>query len=164
MIAVVFSGIAYWLVNLWPTNEGFWIFVAFLFLDLLAAESLVVLVSSIVPNFVLSLALVAFANGLWMCTGGFLVPLNVLNIFWRSWATRIDYQSWVFRAMMWNEFHLQEFKCAQPGECAFPPGPDGVTIPGTSVLRFYGYSSGTLGVHTLLISSLSPLLTELSLG
>ena len=147
LIAVLFSIIAYWLVNLWPTSEGFWIFVAFLFLDLLAAESLVVLVSSIVPNFVLSLALVAFANGLWMCVNGFLVPETVLNIFWRSWVTKIDYQNWVFRAMMWNEFHLQEFKCARPGECAFPPGPDGVTIPGTSVLKFYGYSSGTLGAY-----------------
>lgn len=43
------------------------------FLDLLAAESLVVLLSSIIPNFVVSLALVAFANGLWMAVGGFLV-------------------------------------------------------------------------------------------
>lgn len=43
------------------------------FLDLVAAESLVVFLSSIMPNFVVSLALVAFANGLWMSVGGFLV-------------------------------------------------------------------------------------------
>jgi ABC-type multidrug transport system permease subunit len=146
-IAVTFSVIAYWLINLWPTAEGFWIFVAFLFLDLLAAEPLVVLVSSIVPNFVLSLALVAFANGLWMCVNGFLVPETVLNIFWRSWVTKIDYQNWVFRAMMWNEFNSQDFECAQSGDCAYRPGPDNITIPGTSVLRFYGYSSGSLGAY-----------------
>lgn len=34
-----------------------------LFLDLLAAESLVVLVSSIFPIFVVALALIAFING-----------------------------------------------------------------------------------------------------
>lgn len=34
-----------------------------LFLDLIAAESLVVLVSSLFPNFVVALALIAFANG-----------------------------------------------------------------------------------------------------
>lgn len=34
-----------------------------LFLDLLAAESLVVFMASLFPNFVVSLALIAFANG-----------------------------------------------------------------------------------------------------
>jgi hypothetical protein len=57
--------------------------VLWLFLDLLAAEGLVVLVSSIFPIFVVSLAITAFANGLWMCVGGFLVPLGTLNVFWK---------------------------------------------------------------------------------
>ena len=54
-----------------------------LFLDLVAAESLVVFVSSIFPIFVVSLALTAFANGLWMSVGGFLVPPTILNVFWK---------------------------------------------------------------------------------
>jgi ABC-type multidrug transport system permease subunit len=155
LIAIIFSSIAYWLVNLWPKAEGFWVFVAFLFLDLLAAESLVVLVSSIVPNFVLSLALVAFAHGLWIGVNGFLVPETILNVFWRSWATKITYQNWVFRAMMWNEFHAQEFECDQLGVCAFPPGPDNITIPGISVLRFYGYSSGWLEAYACYILAIT---------
>ena len=144
-ISLLFSVIAYWLVNLWPTARGFWTFVAFLFLDMLAAESLVVLVSSILPNFIVALAITAFANGLWMCVNGFLVPETVLNVFWRSWVTKIDYQNWVFRAMMWNEFHAQDFTCAKKGVCAFPPSSDGTTIPGKSVLAYYGYHSGPLG-------------------
>ena len=63
-----------------------------LFLDLIAAESLVVLVSSVFPNFVISLALTAFANGLWMSVGGFLVPRDTLNVFWRYAFHYIDYQ------------------------------------------------------------------------
>lgn len=63
-----------------------------LFLDLLAAESLVVLISALFPIFVVSLALTAFANGLWMSVGGFLVSPKVINVFWRYWARRIDYQ------------------------------------------------------------------------
>ena len=63
-----------------------------LFLDLLAAESLVVFVSSIFPNFVISLALVAFANGLWMSVGGFLVSPTILNPFWKYVFHYIDYQ------------------------------------------------------------------------
>lgn len=63
-----------------------------LYLDLLAAESLVVLVASIFPNFVIALALTAFANGLWMSVGGFLVPPTVLNVFWKYVFHYIDYQ------------------------------------------------------------------------
>lgn len=66
--------------------------VMWLFLDLLAAESLVVLVSSLFPTFVVALALTAFANGLWMSVGGFLVSPKVINVFWRYWARYIDYQ------------------------------------------------------------------------
>lgn len=66
--------------------------IMWLFLDLIAAESLVVLLSSMFPNFVLALALIAFANGLWMSVGGFLVSPTILNVFWRYWAHYIDYQ------------------------------------------------------------------------
>ena len=73
LISVLFSVIAYWLSNFRPTADAFLTWIMWLFLDLLAAESLVVLVSSIFPIFVVSLAIVAFANGLWMSVGGFLV-------------------------------------------------------------------------------------------
>jgi hypothetical protein len=46
--------------------------------------------------------------------------------------------------MMWNEFHAETFSCGG-STCAYPPGPDGNSIPGTSVLAFYGYHSGALG-------------------
>ena len=62
-----------------------------LFLDLLAGEALVVLISSIFPNFVVALALTAFANGLWMSVGGFLVSPTILNPFWRYVFHYIDY-------------------------------------------------------------------------
>ena len=82
-ITILFSIITYWLCNFRDTASGFWLWVLWLFLDLLAAESLVVLLSSIFPVFVVALAATAFANGLWMSVGGFLVPLNTLNVFWK---------------------------------------------------------------------------------
>ncbi|KAI7597964.1 putative ABC transporter, partial [Hortaea werneckii] len=72
-IACLFSIVAYWLSNFRPTADAFFTWIMWLFLDLIAAESLVVLVSSLIPIFVVALAGTAFANGLWMCTGGFLV-------------------------------------------------------------------------------------------
>ncbi|KAL9608619.1 MAG: hypothetical protein Q9167_006562 [Letrouitia subvulpina] len=71
--------------------NAFFTWVMWLFLDLLAGESLVVLMSSLFPNFVIALALTAFANGLWMSVGGFLVSPEILNPFWRYVFHYIDY-------------------------------------------------------------------------
>lgn len=98
LISVLFSVIAYWLSNFQPTGTAFMTWIMWLFLDLLAAESLVVLVSSIFPIFVVSLAIVAFANGLWMSVGGFLVSPTILNVFWRYVFHYIDYQVHSFLA------------------------------------------------------------------
>ncbi len=86
--------IVYWLGNFQPTAQAFFTWIMWLFLDLIAAESLVVLVSSIFPNFVISLALTAFANGLWMSVNGFMVSPKLLNVFWRYVFHYIDYQAY----------------------------------------------------------------------
>ncbi|KAL8829070.1 MAG: hypothetical protein Q9170_006324, partial [Blastenia crenularia] len=91
LISLIFSIIAYWLNNFRPSATAFFTWVMWLFLDLVAGESLVVLMSSIFPNFVIALALTAFANGLWMSVGGFLVSPKVLNVFWRYVFHYIDY-------------------------------------------------------------------------
>ncbi|KAL8664275.1 MAG: hypothetical protein Q9202_003225 [Teloschistes flavicans] len=91
LISLIFSIIAYWLNNFRPSASAFFTWVMWLFLDLLAGESLVVLMSSLFPNFVIALALTAFANGLWMSVGGFLVSPKVLNVFWRYVFHYIDY-------------------------------------------------------------------------
>lgn len=83
LISLLFSIISYWLSNFRSSGVGFWMWVLWLFLDLLAAEGLVMLVTSIAPIFVVALAVTAFANGLWMCVGGFLVPMGTLNVFWK---------------------------------------------------------------------------------
>ena len=61
LISVLFSTVAYWLMNMNPTGPAFMTWIMWLFLDLLAAESLVVLLASLFPNFVVALALIAFA-------------------------------------------------------------------------------------------------------
>lgn len=93
LISLIFSIIAYWLSNFRPGAGAFFTWVMWLFLDLLAGESLVILVSSLFPNFVVALALTAFANGLWMSVGGFLVSPAILNAFWLYVFHYIDYVS-----------------------------------------------------------------------
>ncbi|RDW76765.1 putative ABC transporter [Aspergillus mulundensis] len=162
LICLLFSIVSYWLSNFRPTASSFFTWVMWLFLDLLAAESLVVLVTSIFPNFVIALALVAFANGLWMSVGGFLVSPNILNPFWKYVFHYIDYQAYVFQGMMVNEFAGRVYSCAStPGSGAGSAAGSGngsgcncmyVTdladqcqIRGTGVLESYGYATGRTG-------------------
>lgn len=146
LISVLFSIVSYWLSNFQPTAEAFFTWVMWIFLDLVAAESLVVLVTSIFPNFVISLALVAFANGLWMSVGGFMVTKKILNPFWKYVLHYIDYQAYVFQGMMVNEFSERNYSCGADCRCMWSTDlEDQCLIRGTGVLESYGYSTGQTG-------------------
>lgn len=150
LITVLFSVVAYWLSNFRPTATAFFTWIMWLFLDLIAAESLVVLISSLVPIFVVALAGTAFANGLWMCTGGFFVPLRTLNAFWRYLFHYIDYQSYVFEGMMVNEFAHRTYKCGStsdgPCKCLYDSAlADQCLIDGNVILYNYGFGQTRTG-------------------
>ncbi|KAL3463922.1 P-loop containing nucleoside triphosphate hydrolase protein [Aspergillus heterothallicus] len=146
LISILFSLVSYWLSNFRPTAAAFFTWVMWLFLDLLAAESLVVLVTSIFPNFVIALALVAFANGLWMSVGGFLVSPTILNPFWKYVFHYIDYQAYVFQGMMVNEFAERIYDCDSACNCMYQTDlVDQCQIRGTGVLHAYGYATGRTG-------------------
>ena len=152
LIAVLFSIVSYWLGNFAPTATAFWTWVMWLFLDLLAAESLVVLLSSLIPIFVVALAATAFANGLWMCVGGFMVQPEALNVFWRYVFHYIDYQAYVFRGMMVNEFGNRNYNCERTEDgscfCMYPSAlQDQCLVEGKAVLASYGYGTGDVGKY-----------------
>jgi ABC-type multidrug transport system permease subunit len=147
---ILFSIITVFLVNFRHDAISFWKYVLWLFLDLLAAESLVVLISSVFPIFVAALAITAFTNGLWMSVGGFLVPENVLNVFWYYTFYWIDYQRYVFQGMMFNEFEGREYGCAREGtgyQCMYSTPLQGEgKIAGAGVLKAMGYGKRQEGM------------------
>lgn len=146
IISMLFSIISYWLSNFRPNGEAFMTWVMWIFLDLVAAESLVVFATSIFPNFVIALALVAFANGLWMSVGGFLVTPTILNPFWKYVFHYIDYQAYVFQGMMVNEFANRNYSCGTSCQCMYITDlADQCQIRGTGVLATYGYATGRTG-------------------
>ncbi|KAK4039977.1 hypothetical protein C8A01DRAFT_36027 [Parachaetomium inaequale] len=149
IFSLVFSAISYWLSNLQPTPQAFFTWVLWVFLDLLAAESLVVLLTSIFPSFVISLALIAFANGLWMSVNGFMVPPTLLNVFYKYVFHFWDYQKYVFENMMVNEFSERVYSCAttETGcQCMWQTDlADQCLIRGQGVLDQYGYKPGYMG-------------------
>jgi ABC-type multidrug transport system ATPase subunit/ABC-type multidrug transport system permease subunit len=152
LISLLFSIISYWLSNFQPTASAFFTWVLWLFLDLLAAESLVVLATSIFPFFVISLAVVAFANGLWMSVDGFMVQPGVLNVFYKYVFHYWDYQKYVFENMMINEFAHRTYECAPATAaegscfCMFSSELAGqCQIAGQGVLEQYNYHPGKQG-------------------
>ncbi|KAL4785421.1 P-loop containing nucleoside triphosphate hydrolase protein [Aspergillus varians] len=146
LISIIFSIISYWLSNFRPSAAAFFTWVMWLFLDLVAAESLVVFITSIFPNFVIALALVAFTNGLWMSVGGFLVSPTILNPFWKYVFHYIDYQAYVFQGMMVNEFASRTYSCGAGCNCMYVTDlADQCEIRGTGVLEAYGYATGRTG-------------------
>lgn len=148
IIALLFSVVVYWLVGFREGADAFWMWVMWLFLDLLAAESLVVLLSSLVPIFVVALAATAFANGLWMSVNGFMVPPETLNVFWRYVFHYIDYQAYVFRGMMVNEFGGRTYGCGDGCQCMFKSSlEDQCRIDGKVILQQYGYGTGNVGKY-----------------
>lgn len=118
-ITLAFSLLNYWLTNFRSAADGFFTWVMWLFLDLIAAESLVVLVSSLMLVFVVALAGTALINGLWMCVGGSSRLVQGLNPFWRYLFHYIDYQTYVFQGMMRNEFDRRDYSCGRnfEGQC-----------------------------------------------
>jgi ABC-type multidrug transport system permease subunit len=156
LISLFFSVVPYWLSNFRPTAYAFSTWVMWLFLDLLAAEGLVVLVTSVAPVFVVALAVTAFANGLWMSVSGFMVPVGTLNVFWKYVFHYIDYQAYVFQGMMVNQFGETVWDCdvvsstrtsSQPQyNCMYPSDLQSQgQIRGTAVLQTYGYETGKTG-------------------
>ncbi|KAJ5160868.1 uncharacterized protein N7482_007872 [Penicillium canariense] len=146
LMSLLFSIVSYWLSNFRPDGSAFMTWVMWTFLDLVAAESLVVFVTAIFPNFVIALALVAFANGLWMSVSGFLVTPTILNPFWKYVFHYIDYQAYVFQGMMVNEFSQRNYSCGEGCQCMYITDlADQCQIRGTAVLETYGYATGRTG-------------------
>ncbi|CCX31765.1 Similar to ABC transporter G family member 11; acc. no. Q8RXN0 [Pyronema omphalodes CBS 100304] len=148
---LIFALITVFLVNFRDDGQSFFKYVMWLFLDLLAAESLVVLISSVVPIFVAALAITAFTNGLWMSVGGFLVPEKVLNDFWYYTFYWINYQRYVFQGMMFSEFEGRTYDCdlidGGGYQCMYPSALQGEgKIAGEAVLKSLGYAKKREGM------------------
>jgi hypothetical protein len=142
VIAFLFSVVSYFLINLRSGADGFMNYFALLFLDLIAAESLVVMISAIFPIFVVSLALTAFANGLWMSVGGFLVTPAVLNVFWKYTFYQIDYQRYTFSALVRNQMIGSVYSCGDSCECQFITSlAPQCLINGEEALQVFGYNT-----------------------
>ncbi|KAL2196337.1 P-loop containing nucleoside triphosphate hydrolase protein [Corynascus similis CBS 632.67] len=98
--SAAFSVLFYWLADCRRSAAAFFSWTAWLYLNLLAAEGVVIVCVALVPGFVSALVGTSLLNVLAFSTAGTLVPRDRLNVFYRYGFYHWNYQTYVFQGMM----------------------------------------------------------------
>mmetsp|Transcript_41790 Transcript_41790/g.104472 ORF Transcript_41790/g.104472 Transcript_41790/m.104472 type:complete len:677 (+) Transcript_41790:64-2094(+) len=93
--------------------NGFGIFFLDLFLSLVVAEGFMALIGSVVPHYIIGIALGAATFGFFMLCEGFLIVKSDIPD-WFIWGHYIAFHTYSFRPFMVNEFqHIEKFNSPQ---------------------------------------------------
>ncbi|KAF8877439.1 P-loop containing nucleoside triphosphate hydrolase protein [Infundibulicybe gibba] len=160
MCTVSFALICYWAIGLHPGGDTFFRFLSFLFLAILAAESQVLVIASLLPIFVASLAISAFMNGFWMSVGGYFIKARSLPRFWFYSFHYMDYQRYAFELLTNSDFRGLTFKCDTVVDgvcaCAYPTStPETCTVSGADILTYLDIGSISYGKWAAILVSIN---------
>ncbi|EAQ87375.1 hypothetical protein CHGG_03994 [Chaetomium globosum CBS 148.51] len=97
LFSAAFSVLFYWLGGCRQSASAFFTWVLWLYLNLLAAEGIVILSVAIIPNFVGALVITALLNVIAFATAGTLVPPAQLNAFYKYAFYYWNSQGYVFQ-------------------------------------------------------------------
>jgi len=141
LLSITSTVIIYPLVGLQSGADRFFIFLADLFLSLWCSEALMMLISVLVPFYIIGMALGAGVYGMFMLTEGFLVLKSNLPVYW-IWSYYIGFHTYSFRVFMFNEFDGLDIECDQ-SVCAYKSGED--------VLDVYDMEDVNIGADLLVL-------------
>ncbi|KAL0384449.1 UNVERIFIED_CONTAM: ABC transporter G family member 11 [Sesamum radiatum] len=128
LISAIPGAITYFLAGLHQGNVEFMYFTLVLFACMMLVESLMMIVATIMPNFLLGLIVGAGVQGLMMLSGGFFqLPKDLPTIFWKYPMYYIAFHKYAYQGLYKNEFEGRHFRNDQLG------GPS--TIEGETILR-----------------------------
>ncbi|CAI0422279.1 unnamed protein product [Linum tenue] len=153
IVSLIPGAVAYLLVGLQRTPQHFAFFTTLLFLCMLLVESLMMIVASIVPNYLMGIMTGAGIQGLMILSAGFFrLPHDLPNWFWKYPMYHVAFHKYANQGFYKNEFVGLEFpRTNNAGEGA---GLVPTTIDGEEILRYVwemetGYSKWVdLGVLT----------------
>ncbi|PFH45697.1 hypothetical protein AMATHDRAFT_77954 [Amanita thiersii Skay4041] len=156
---VFFTVICYWAIGLHPGPAPFFRFLVFLFLAILAAESQVLIIASLIPVFIAALAISAFLNGFWMSVGGYFIKARSLPRFWFYSFHYMDYQKYAFELITNSDFRGLTFNCDTIVNgscvCAYPSStPSSCTVSGNDVVAYLDISTISYGKWTGIMISI----------
>ncbi|KAI3462085.1 hypothetical protein Pfo_018748 [Paulownia fortunei] len=128
LISVAPGAIAYYLVGLQKSIDHFIYFALLLFACMMLVESLMMIVASVVPDFLMGIITGAGIQGVMMLNGGFFrLPDDLPKPFWRYPMYYIAFHKYANQGFYKNEFEGLKFPNEQVG------GPS--TINGDEILR-----------------------------
>nr|GMD04792.1 ABC transporter G family member 11-like [Ipomoea batatas] len=111
LISVIPGAIAYYLAGLQPGLTKFLYFTSILLCCMMLVESLMMIVASMVPNFLMGLVVGAGIQGLMMLSGGFFqLPDDLPKLFWRYPLYYIAFHKYAFQGLYKNEFEGMVFQ------------------------------------------------------
>ncbi|OVA15689.1 ABC transporter-like [Macleaya cordata] len=128
LISLIPGAIAYYLVGLQKGIEHFVFFALLLFMCMMLVESLMMIVASIVPDFLMGIITGAGIQGVMMLNGGFFrLPNDLPKPFWRYPFYFIAFHRYANEGFYKNEFEGLNFPNGQVGGSS--------TISGEEILR-----------------------------
>lgn len=105
IISVIPGALAYYLPGLQKDYELFLYFVCVLFACMMLVESLMMIIASLVPDFLMGIIAGAGVQALMMLAGGFFrLPKDLPDIFWRYPLFYIAFHKYALQGMFKNEY------------------------------------------------------------
>ena len=128
LISLIPGAMAYYLTGLQKSFEHFAYFAIMLFVCMMLVESLMMIVASIVPDFLMGIITGAGIQGVMMLNGGFFrLPDDLPKPFWRYPMYYIAFHKYAFQGFYKNEFEGLVFPNEQAKGLS--------TISGEEILR-----------------------------
>ncbi|XAR49467.1 Lipopolysaccharide-transporting ATPase [Bertholletia excelsa] len=110
LISLIPGAITYFLVGLHPGPEHFVYFTLVLFACMMLVESLMMIIASVVPNFLMGLIAGAGVQGLMMLSGGyFRLPKDLPKLLWKYPLYYIAFHRYAYQGLYKNEFEGLRF-------------------------------------------------------
>lgn len=130
ILAILFTTPLYWLVGLNPTFMAFCHFLLLIWLILYTANSVVVCISALVPNFIIGNSVIAGVMGSFFLFSGYFISKHEIPNYW-IFMHYISLFKYPFEGFLINEFSKSD-KCLEYffGKCL---------VTGEEVLRDEGY-------------------------
>ncbi|AES90632.2 ABC transporter G family member 1 [Medicago truncatula] len=110
LVTIIPAAITYYLPGLQKGFEHFLYFASVLFSSLMLVEGLMMIVASIVPNYLMGIITGAGIQGIMMLVGGFFkLPHEIPKPFWRYPLHYVAFHSYVFEGLFKNEYEGLRF-------------------------------------------------------
>ncbi|KAB1199046.1 ABC transporter G family member 11 [Morella rubra] len=124
LITFLAGTVCYFMVRLHPGFEHYVFFVLLLYASVTVVESLMMVIASVVPNFLMGIIIGAGIQGIFMLVSGyFRLPNDIPKLVWRYPMSYISFHFWALQGQYQNDYHglvfdnqPQAFPSKIPGE------------------------------------------------